>query len=172
MELEASIRRFRDELYSAASRHSFMQYDRGRDDYTRRPSSQCGGAFKNGWGRAQEVLKQGDDPCKPATLRRVTWWNLGYRFVMWRDAKRQEGGDRDDAYKVFKKVFLGRSPVCLPPPPRHGVEVPLPDEGNKAILLPQKPDVESFGWLRGLKIYFVWKEKKDVFQDNAKGRFT
>lgn len=42
---------------------------------------------------------------------------------------------------------------------------------NMAILLPERPDLKSFEWVSELNISFVWKEK-DVFLDNANGRFT
>jgi hypothetical protein len=254
MSLEASIERFCDELRRPASRHSFMRYDRDKDVHERRPSNQFRGAFKRGWGRAEKLWKQGGDYCNPDTLRRLTWWNLGYRFVMWRHAEEQEPCDPATADEVFNRL-AGR-----PPGYDRGREVEVPDarrlkyrvmtkpgarvatkaetklvfdyrgqlqgkhhelkswkwgnlqcdayekarnnlieakasckredirmavgelfdyeflgrkdfkKPNKAILLPQKPDLESFEWLGDLKIYFVWKEK-DVFLDNAKGQF-
>ena len=59
------------------------------------------------------------------------------------------------AGELFDYEFLGRNDFKKP---------------NKAILLPRKPDLESFKWLGDLRIYFVWKEN-DVFRDNAKNQF-
>ena len=42
---------------------------------------------------------------------------------------------------------------------------------NMAVLLPEKPDMESIEWLSRLHIFVVWKEK-DVFIGNASGLFT
>lgn len=42
---------------------------------------------------------------------------------------------------------------------------------NMGILLPKKPDPDSVGWLRPLKISFIWPENR-AFIDNADGQFT
>jgi len=233
-----------------------MRYE--EDVRERHPNNRFRGAFKRGWGRAEKLLKQGGDYCSPDTLRRLTWWNLGYRFVIWRHRKGKEPGDQAKAYEVFKRLLVPPNGEKQPvPPTRMGklrrrtrsrylvvtkrearlatkAETKLLDDyashlerkhhelnwcrwgnlqcdayekvrnnlieakasckredirmavgelfdyeflgrkdfkkPNKAILLPRKPDLESFEWLGDLKIYFVWKEK-DVFLDNAKGQF-
>jgi len=105
MKLEASTRRFRGELRRPASQDNFMRYD--RDVYTRRPTNQQRGAFTRGWGRAQKGRKNRRVRYKPATLRRLTWCNLGYRFVMWmwRYAEKQDLGNPAKTFEVFKRVF-------------------------------------------------------------------
>jgi len=42
---------------------------------------------------------------------------------------------------------------------------------SMGILLPKKPDPDSVGWLRPLKISLIWPENK-AFVDNADGHFT
>jgi len=125
MKLEVSIRRFRGELRRPAARDNFMRYD--KRVYTRRPTSRQGGAFKAGWGAAQAVLEHSRKSYRPATLRRLTWCNLGYRFVTWMGlySGRQEPGDPAKAFEVFKRVFS----VWKPPPPSTWIsrEVEPPD---------------------------------------------
>lgn len=108
MNLEASIRRFDGELHGGASRHRFMRYE--EDVRERHPNNRFRGAFKTGRGRAEKLLKQGGDHCIPGTLRRLTWWNLGYRFVLWPHRKGQELGDQAKAYEVFKRLLRPPEP--------------------------------------------------------------
>jgi len=42
---------------------------------------------------------------------------------------------------------------------------------NKAILLPEKPDLHSIEWLSDFHINVIWKEK-NAFLDDANGQFT
>jgi hypothetical protein len=42
---------------------------------------------------------------------------------------------------------------------------------NMAILLPEKPEDKSLGWLAEINIHLIWKEG-EVFLDNDDGQFT
>jgi hypothetical protein len=105
MNLEATIKLFNDKLRKPASEDNFLCYN--RDDRSQHPTDRQGAAFKKGWGHAQEVLKRRSGPYKPATLRRLTWCNLGERFVRWQHANGQKPFDRDRAYELFKSAFTG-----------------------------------------------------------------
>jgi len=133
MKLEEGIRRFLGELGSPATRHNFMRYD--QDVYERRPTNRHGGAFKRGWRDAQEVLEERRDPYRPATLRWLTWCDLGYRFVMWRHAHKQEPGDRANVFQLLRRSLWPRKRVGPPTPSGRVVEIDLPSEHRLKYLV-------------------------------------
>ena len=102
MNLEASVKSFWSELRKPARKDNFMCYDRA--PYSRHPTSRHGGAFKAGWRAAQEFLDSRRDPYRPATMRRLAWCNLGYRFVRWQHDEGRKLGDRDAAYELFEEI--------------------------------------------------------------------